>query len=40
MISVTVGEIIIKEKDEGGWFFGSNSRGEQGYFPSSYVEPC
>ena len=40
MISMSVGEIVTKEKDEGGWFFGSNSRGEQGYFPSSYVEPC
>ena len=39
MISFAAGEVMYKEKDEGGWLFGSNSRGEQGYFPSSYVEP-
>ena len=27
-----------KEKEEAGWFFGSNSQGQQGYFPASYVE--
>jgi len=39
MISMSVGELMIKEKDEGGWYFGRNSRGEQGYYPASYVEP-
>ena len=39
MISFSTGEVMVKEKEEGGWFFGSNSRGEQGYFPGSYVEP-
>ena len=36
---MSVGELMIKEKDEGGWYFGKNSRGEQGFFPASYVEP-
>ena len=30
--------LMTKEKEEGGWFFGSNSRGQQGFFPASYVE--
>jgi len=38
MISFSAGELMIKEKEEGGWFFGSNSRGDQGFFPASYVE--
>ena len=39
MISFSAGEVMIKEKEEGGWFFGSNSRGQQGFFPGSYCEP-
>ena len=39
MIPMNAGEIMIKEKEEGGWFFGSNSRGQQGFFPGSYCEP-
>ena len=40
MISFSAGEVMIKEKEEGGWFYGSNSRGQQGFFPASYVEPA
>ena len=38
MLSFHAGEVMTKEKEESGWFFGANSRGEQGYFPASYVE--
>ena len=38
MISFATGELMIKEKEEAGWFFGSNSTGQRGYFPASYVE--
>ena len=38
MISFSAGEVMLKEREEGGWFFGSNSRGDQGFFPANYVE--
>ena len=38
MISFSAGELMVKEKEEAGWFFGSNSQGQRGYFPASYVE--
>ncbi|KAL1496783.1 hypothetical protein AB1Y20_014371 [Prymnesium parvum] len=39
MISMAKGEVLIKEKEESGWYFGTNARGDKGYFPASYVEP-
>jgi hypothetical protein len=36
---MAAGEVMVKEKEEGGWFFGTNSRGDTGYFPASYCEP-
>ena len=38
MISFSAGELMVKEKEEAGWFFGTNSQGQRGYFPASYVE--
>jgi len=38
MLSFSAGEMMVKEREEAGWYYGSNSRGDQGYFPASYVE--
>ena len=38
MISFNTGDVLYKEREEGGWLFGTNGRGQQGYFPASYVE--
>ena len=38
MISFAAGELMVKEKEEAGWFFGANSQGQKGYFPATYVE--
>jgi hypothetical protein len=39
MLSFAAGEMMVKEKEEGGWFYGKNARGDSGYFPATYVEP-
>lgn len=33
MLSIRKGETLTKEKEEDGWFFGSNAEGKKGYFP-------
>eukprot|EP01125_Pyxidicula_operculata_P012445 TRINITY_DN4082_c0_g1_i1.p1 TRINITY_DN4082_c0_g1~~TRINITY_DN4082_c0_g1_i1.p1 ORF type:complete len:461 (-),score=154.50 TRINITY_DN4082_c0_g1_i1:91-1473(-) len=39
-LSFGEGEVIILlEKDESGWWRGRNSKGEEGVFPSNFVEP-
>ncbi|KHJ92391.1 SH3 domain protein [Oesophagostomum dentatum] len=40
-MSITAGEIltVIRRNVEGGWMEGSNSRGQVGLFPESYVTP-
>ena len=38
-ISIVEGEIVvIKEEEDNGWCWGVNSKGDEGYFPSSYVQ--
>ena len=38
-ISIVEGEIIeIKEEEDNGWCWGVNSKGDEGYIPSSYVQ--
>ncbi|VDO88865.1 unnamed protein product [Heligmosomoides polygyrus] len=41
-MSITAGEIltVVRRNVEGGWMEGSNSRGQVGLFPESYVVPC
>ncbi|PIO69858.1 SH3 domain protein [Teladorsagia circumcincta] len=40
-MSITAGEIltVVRPNVEGGWMEGSNSRGQVGLFPESYVVP-
>ena len=39
-ISLIAGEVItqLDEPVEGGWCWGKNSKGEEGYFPMAYVD--
>ena len=38
-ISIVEGEIVeIKEEEDNGWCWGVNLKGDEGYFPSSYVQ--
>jgi len=37
MLALKKGDLLTKEKEEDGWFFGSNDRGQSGYFP--YAAP-
>jgi hypothetical protein len=37
MISITKGEQLTVEREEDGWMYGTNSRGQVGFFPSSFI---
>ena len=36
-LSLRAGDVITIEKEADGWFLGTNSRGERGIFPASFV---
>ncbi|KAG8467942.1 hypothetical protein KFE25_006994 [Diacronema lutheri] len=38
MLALKKGDLLTKEKEEDGWFFGSNDRGQSGYFPPNYCK--
>lgn len=33
MLTIQKGDVLIKEREEDGWFYGSNPQGMSGYFP-------
>lgn len=33
MLALKKGDLLTKEREEDGWFFGANDRGQSGYFP-------
>jgi len=37
-LSIKEGDVLTIESEDEGWFFGSNSKGETGRFPSNYVQ--
>ena len=37
-LSIYAGDILTVERDEDGWYIGSNQQGKHGIFPSNYVE--
>lgn len=37
-LSIKEGEVLTVESEDEGWFFGFNSKGESGRFPSNYVQ--
>mmetsp|Transcript_10096 Transcript_10096/g.29744 ORF Transcript_10096/g.29744 Transcript_10096/m.29744 type:complete len:280 (-) Transcript_10096:323-1162(-) len=38
MLAIKKGEILVKEKEEDGWFYGTNESGQSGYFPPNYCK--
>merc|ERR1712137_999104 len=36
-LRLQVGDIILIEKEADGWYLGTNTRGERGIFPASFV---
>mmetsp|Transcript_24250 Transcript_24250/g.65730 ORF Transcript_24250/g.65730 Transcript_24250/m.65730 type:complete len:506 (+) Transcript_24250:120-1637(+) len=36
MLAITKGEVLYKEREEDGWFYGKNVHGQAGYFPPNY----
>jgi len=38
-LNITEGEILMVYTETDGWYYGRNSKGEEGNFPSNYVEP-
>lgn len=38
-LTIKEGDVLTIESEDEGWFFGSNSQGASGRFPSNYVQP-
>ena len=39
-LTIREGEILHVYTETDGWYFGRNSAGEEGNFPSNYMEKC
>lgn len=37
-LTITKDEVLHVQTERGGWFFGRNNAGQEGLFPSNYVE--
>mmetsp|Transcript_9872 Transcript_9872/g.25521 ORF Transcript_9872/g.25521 Transcript_9872/m.25521 type:complete len:219 (+) Transcript_9872:1252-1908(+) len=40
MLTIKKGEVLLKQREEDGWFYGTNEQGMAGYFPYVFAPGC